>query len=219
MMIKTHNTKQFYFALLLLLLTVWSFISLLAAALTASNTAALKAGNDFYSYWYRGHFIRQGVDPYESFFENKDLDVPIRYLDSELVYEVSHPVGIGPVNAVPANTAPIVLMLTIFSFFSWNTAKILWIFCNLVFSLLIPYFVIVYFRIGRKELPEIALVYTLFWGLLSTRQVIGRGQTTLLCFTMILICLLLTGKNWLAGITLGVALSKYSIAAHFLSIY
>jgi hypothetical protein len=36
---------------------------------------------DFHQFWYAGHFIIQGSDPYEAFFAKKPPKLPIEYLD------------------------------------------------------------------------------------------------------------------------------------------
>jgi hypothetical protein len=56
-----------------------------------------------------------------------------------------------------------------------------------------------------------------FWSLLATRIAVGNGQTTLIVFTLMLLTLLMIKKNWfLAGLALGVALSKYSLSVPIL---
>jgi hypothetical protein len=155
---------------------------------------------DFHSYWYHGHYVRAGEDPYQAFFDG-------------VVTENVPPAQPGLANT-PANTAPLVLGLSIFSWLSWTQAKTLWMFINLCLTLLIPWLVI-------KLLPQQnslttfhkLLIFFVFFILQGTRIANWVGQTTLLVFFLMLSALLVAGKNkFLAGVLLGMALSKYSLA-------
>jgi len=106
-----------------------------------------------------------------------------------------------------------VILLSIFSFFSWTTAKILWLICNLMISLITPLLVIRMFpRTRSLPLRYKILIVLLFISLFGTRNVLGNGQTSLLVFAAMLLAILLE-KEWLfGGVALGIALSKYSLA-------
>jgi len=81
-----------------------------------------------HSYWYHGHYVKAGEDPYQAFFDG-------------VVTENLPPAQPGLANT-PANTAPLVLGLSIFSWLSWTQAKTFWMFINLCLTLLIPGLVI-----------------------------------------------------------------------------
>lgn len=42
---------------------------------------------DFHSYWYAGHFIWEGEDPYRAIFEEREPRLPVRYWDGLVVTE------------------------------------------------------------------------------------------------------------------------------------
>lgn len=190
--------------------SVWATLSLGRAV---SHVFQPYAGVDFHSYWYSGHFVRQGSDPYAAFFEGRQPQVPVRYLDGYVASTL--PIAQPQLAVVPANTAPIVLVMTLLSYFSWPTAKILWLICNLSFMLVIPWMAIKLWPdkaaigINRNSL----LIALSFWMLLATRFAVVSGQTTLLLFTLMLLALIVVDKNWiLSGLALGLALSKYSLS-------
>jgi hypothetical protein len=104
--------------------------------------------------------------------------------------------------------------MSVFSWFPWPEAKLLWMFLNLLFTLLIPILTI-------KLLPQQdtlsrfqkITIFFIFFILQGTRIANWVGQATLLVFCMMLGALLLRQKHKvLAGILLGFALSKYSLA-------
>lgn len=198
--------------LLRLCLVVMLLMSVLSIARSVTNTFAASGATDFHSYWYYGHFIRQGANPYRAFFADEKPSVPVKYLDGVITETL--PIAQSGLAAVPANTAPIVLLLSIFSLVSWPLAKTLWMLCNLVLMFVIPWLVIRLLFYGNSlRVTRKLLICFAFYGLLGTRVTIGNGQTTLFVFALMLGTLLAMGKNWLAsGIMLGFALSKYSLA-------
>jgi hypothetical protein len=172
-----------------------------------------KSGSiDFHSYWYSGHFVRLGIDPYHAYLTDMSIGVPIKYLDQSEPKEP--PIAQPGLARVPANTAPMVLILSILSFFSWPTAKTLWMLCNLITMLAVPLLI---FRIlpDDREFTNYSklMIYLAFIGLFGTRNTIGNGQTSLLVFAFMLISLITVRRSWLwSGIWLGLALSKYSLS-------
>jgi len=186
-------------------------LAAVSLAYVVSRNVSASGATDFHSYWYAGHFIRQGLDPYTAFINEAYPRVPITYLDG---YTVNHlPVAQPGLARVPANTAPIVILLSAFSFFSWTTAKILWMTTNLMISLLTPLLVLRMFPgTWSLQLRYKILIVLLFISLFGTRNVLGNGQTSLLVFAAMLLAIQLE-KEWvLGGIALGIALSKYSLA-------
>ena len=67
---------------------------------------------------------------------------------------------------------------------------------------------------GKVKVERRTLFIALsFWALLATRNSVGVGQTSLLVMVLMLLTLLTAKKHWMiAGLALGVALSKYSLA-------
>jgi len=173
---------------------------------------------DFHSYWYAGQFIRQGTDPYNAFINNQVPQIPITYLDGQVAQNL--PIAQPGLARVPANTAPMVELLTIFSFFSWPTAKTLWMACNLALILAIPFWVLRLFpALNIRPATDKLLFGFIFIGLFGTRNIAGNGQTSLLVFAAMLLALL-AERHWLyAGIALGLALSKYSLALPLLILF
>ena len=191
-------------------LTVCGMLAAISLAYVVSRNISPSGATDFHSYWYAGHFVRQGLDPYTAFINNTPLPLPIIYLNGHIE---SLPIAQPGLARVPANTAPMVILLSIFSFFSWTTAKILWLICNLMISLITPLLVIRMFpRTRSLPLRYKILIVLLFISLFGTRNVLGNGQTSLLVFAAMLLAILLE-KEWLfGGVALGIALSKYSLA-------
>ena len=200
----------------LVLLAGWAVLSL---ALAIRNTFTPLGGNDLYTYWYAGLFIRQGEDPYAAFIAHQQPDLPITFLDGEAtsMQEIKIP-GLVP---APANTYPLIYLLTLFSFLTWPTAKVAWLICNLVLVLIIPILLSGLLpdrqQLDRRIMLVLALV---FIGFTSTRYALSSGQLSFLVFGMLLgSALLVKQRPWLAGVLMGFALSKYSLALGFFLYY
>ena len=196
----------------LLILAIISINYIPRRALSASGSI------DFHSYWYAGIFLRQGQDPYQAYLLDLNPVLPIKFLDlPDLEFSSIAQPGLA---TVPANTAPIVWLLSIFSWFSWPAARLLWLICNLI---LIP----VVFRLALAYTPkpqlkrwDYLILFTAFISLFGIRNTTGNGQTSLLIFCFMLLALLLVDrKPILAGALLGFALSKYSIALPVLLLF
>jgi hypothetical protein len=144
-------------------------------------------------YWQAGQLLRQGVDPYAA----------------ELASSAQG------TTSMPSNTAPMLLVLSALSFLSWPAAKTAWFVVNLVCVAAIPYMAMrLVSQRDRVQPWKLALTYLVFIGLLGTRATIGPGQTGLVVlFAMLLSLLLAQQERWiLAGVALGFAVSKYSLA-------
>ena len=85
---------------------------------------------DFYPFWYAGHFVLQGDDPYQAYFAGEQPRLPIHYLDGVTIKK--YPVTQGDFSSIPSNTPIMMLLLSPFSFFSWNVAKWLFLFIKKV---------------------------------------------------------------------------------------
>lgn len=197
------------FLLAILILAIWSLLSFLRAGQLMATPDY--GGVDFHAYWYAGLFVRQRQDPYIAFFAEMDVVSPVNFLDESAPQTVEVPLGFS---IVPANTAPIVLLITPLAWFSWPTAKTIWLIINITLVLLLPWFA---FRAlpdaDRLPLTDKLLTALAFYAMTGTRRALDTGQTTLLVLTLMVGTLLLARKNWpIAGIMLGIALSKYSVA-------
>ncbi len=163
-----------------------------------NGTLGEHGATDFNPYWYGGHFIQEGHDPYQAYFLGESL--PVRHPDLE---------------PVPSNTPSMMLLLYPFSYLPWTVAKILWMVCNIAFVVLS--FRLVFFNLSMPgfsldRLTQI-LIALIFFDLSATRIAIENGQVTILVFLLIISALVLADRAWLlAGFLLGLGLSKYSVA-------
>ena len=169
-------------------------------------------GLDFHPYWYQGHHLRQGTNPYDAFFTGKLPATPVHYLDG--VTAEAPPIGQPGLLHMPTNLAPLGLLLFTFSFLSWPLAKIIWLSFNLALMLVTPWLALRW----PAELPPLTtnqklLICLIFYALTGTRVTVWLGQTTLLICILLVGTLLALKKNrFIAGILFGFALSKYSLA-------
>lgn len=206
---RSNLIKRIAILLLIAAMLIYSVLSLLRVV---SNTLAPSGALDFHSYWYAGHFVRESKDPYEAFFKGLEPSVPVSYLDG--VVNRTGPIAQPGLIKTPANTAPIVLLLTPLALFSWPIAKVVWMVLNIAFMLAIPLLVI---KLGERyglaltSTQKIILALA-FYGLLASRNAIGNGQTTMLVFLLMLGTLLVSSNPLASGLMLGLALSKYSLA-------
>lgn len=194
-------------------LAVYSLIYILRTSLSPAG------GIDFHSYWYSGHFLRQCADPYQAYLNQETPSTPVRYLDlaSPFEGEVAQP---GLAN-VPANTAPVVLILGLFSFFSWPTAKLLWLLLNITFLLLLPGLLARWLRPRTRYKPtELLLITLLLFSLFGTRNSAVNGQTSIFVYLLMLVSLVTAQRSpGVSGVALGVAFSKYSLSLPVLLLF
>jgi len=170
-------------------------------------------GRDFHQFWYAGHFVLQGTDPYAAYFGKELPRLPIHYLDGVTVTQ--YPVAQGELAIIPSNTPMMLLLLSPFSLFSWNVAKWLFLFINVILMLITGWFVLRRVPFGGVQLGRVdeLLIFLVYFDLSATRIAIENGQTTLLVFLLMLITILYADRLWpVAGLALGIALSKYSLA-------
>lgn len=177
------------------------------------ETAKPLGSRDFHQFWYAGHFIIQGRDPYAAYFAGEQPRLPIQYLDGVVVDR--YPVAQGHLTIIPSNTPLMLLLLTPFSFFSWVTAKWMFLILNLILMLLTGWLVLRRIPFEGVKLSRVdeALIFLVYFDLSATRIAIENGQTTLIVFFLMLVALLYVGRSWkIAGSALGIALSKYSLS-------
>jgi hypothetical protein len=178
-----------------------------------TETAKPSGSRDFHQFWYAGHFITQGRDPYEAVFVNELPALPIVYLDGVIVDQ--YPVAQPKLGTTPTNTPMMLILLTPFSFFSWTVAKWAFLVVNLILVLVTGWLVITRVPFGKVKLSPIdeIFLFLVYFDLSATRIAVENGQTSLLVFLLMLVALLYAGRSWqVAGLSLGVALSKYSLS-------
>jgi hypothetical protein len=184
-----------------------------AASYIFIETAKPSGARDFHQFWYAGHFIIQGRDPYEAVFTDEAPALPIVYLDGVIVDQ--YPVAQPNLGTTPTNTPMMLILLTPFSFFSWTVAKWAFLVVNLILVLVTGWLVITRVPFGEIKLSPIdeIFLFLVYFDLSATRIAVENGQTTLLVFLLMLVALLYAERSWqVAGLSLGVALSKYSLS-------
>jgi hypothetical protein len=183
------------------------------AAYIYIETGKPSGGRDFHAYWYAGHFVIQRHDPYAAFYDGDQPALPIRYLDGVTVNE--YPVAQTNLEAAPTNTPVMILLLSPFSYFSWNVAKHAFVVINLFLMLVTGWIVLRLLPFAGVKLSRSneLLLFLAYFDLSATRIAIENGQTTLTVFLFMLLALLWAKKSWqITGFSLGIALSKYSLS-------
>ena len=168
---------------------------------------------DFHQFWYAGHFVIQGRDPYEAYFAREQPELPVQYLDGFTVNE--YPVAQGDLTIIPSNTPLMLLVLTPFSFFSWGVAKWIFLFINFILMFVTGWLVLRRIPFGGVKLSALdeVLIFLVYFDLSATRIAIENGQTTMFVFLLMLLAILYAERSWkMAGTALGIALSKYSLS-------
>jgi hypothetical protein len=176
-------------------------------------------GNDLYTYWYAGHFLREGRDFYRSFLEHEAISVPVQYLDRKV--DSLDDILFAGLEPAPASTTPVYFLLLPLAFLSWPVAKVTWLFMNLALLAAAPLLLVRLFQkrnwLNRWEVLALTLVA---FGLTSARSAVASGQITVLILDLVLAAVLLADrKPWLAGLLLGLALSKYSLSLGILILF
>jgi hypothetical protein len=188
------------------LLVLFGCLAIFGFVRSIQGTITEQGASDFHAYWYAGTFIREGINPYKASQEGWIISHPITFIDGTMETNIAFKGG----STVPANTAPLVLLLYPLSFFTWVTAKTIWLVINICLGIATPILLIKILPLVKKS--DQWLLAFMFWGLLATRAAIGPGQTTLIIFFLMLVALLFKEYWAVAGVALGLALSKYSLA-------
>ena len=211
-----HSMKKFLRITVLVVLVIWAAISLIRAVQQALSP---QGGNDLYTYWYAGQFLREGKDLYRTFIEGEKPTLPIVYLDRTVsdLRQIIQP------NLVPAPaSSPLAFfLLAPLAYLSWPLAKAVWLLINLALLGCVPYLVYRLFQEKGWLSPGegIALACAVV-GLSSTRNATASGQITFLILDLMLGAVLLADRRpWLAGLLLGAALSKYSLSLGVLLLF
>jgi hypothetical protein len=169
-----------------------------AAARVVRNTAALDGGKDFYPYWYASFSLREGSDPYAAHLQGRT--------------PATAPARVTTLPSAPAVTAPLLAAVLPFSWLPWAAAKWAWLIVALAAIGFAPAVAIAAAeRLGYSAGPLRLTVHLLFYALLATRVALGNGQLVCPVIFLLMLALKITSP-WLTGLTLGFALSKYSVA-------
>jgi hypothetical protein len=172
--------------------------------------------HDFHPYWYQGHSLRRESNPYRAYLFREVPNLPISYIDGVTITTL--PVAQADLSQSVTNTAPLVLLLSMLAFYSWPVAKINWMAINLALILFLPWLLIRSFSLGGAfgRTDRLLIILGTF-AFAATRGSVAIGQTTLIVFCLLLGVLILRRRYWfLAGILLGIGLSKYSLAIPFI---
>lgn len=120
--------------------------------------------------------------------------------------------GQNPYATRVPSAAPVLLLLTPLAALPWVAASVAWGAINLLLAVGCVWLML---RLNGGRLASLAgaLCLALFAALIATRQTLELGQISLLVTACSLAALLLLDRRpWLAGVLLGVALSKYTLA-------
>jgi hypothetical protein len=156
--------------------------------------------------------MRQGEDPYKSFLANAEIRLPVEYIDGHVAKSL--PIAeTDEQQKLPGNSPPVLFLLLPLSFVSWDSAKVVWLIVSISLVIATPWLV---FRLipDRLGLVVSLIVALIFYGLPGTRAAIVTGQTGVLAIFLVLLAFKLTqdNRNWWAGLALGIALSKFTVA-------
>jgi hypothetical protein len=178
-----------------------------------TETGKPLGARDFHQFWYAGNFIRQGRDPYAAYFAGEQPKLPVKYLDGVTINQ--YPVAQPQLAIIPSNTPMMLALLTPFSLFSWNVAKWAFMIFNLILMLITGWLVLRRLPFAGVKLAPLdeVLIFLVYFDFSATRIAIENGQTTLLVFLLMILALLYADRSWqVTGLTLGIALSKYSLS-------
>lgn len=188
-------------------------VGLLAMTRSLQKTIAASGAIDLHPYWYYGHFVRDGINPYMAFASKLALPEAVHYWNGTVVApdKVQQP----RLAIIPANTASTLWLSSLLAFFPWYQVKYIWFVSNLVLILATPWLALRLLppslRLSRGLQWVIALA---FYALKGQRVALTNGQPSVFIFLLMIVTLLLYRRHWLwAGLALGVALGKYSISA------
>lgn len=177
------------------------------------ETGKSLGSRDFHQFWYAGHFILQGRDPYQAFFAQEPPRLPIRYVDGVTINQ--YPVAQPELEITPSNTPAMLLILAPFALFSWGDAKWSFLLINFVLMLITGWLVLRRVPFAGVKLHPVDefLIFLVYFDFSATRIAIENGQTTLFVFLLMIVSILYAERSWVkSGLAMGVALSKYSLS-------
>jgi len=167
-------------------------------------------GQDLHQFWYGGHLLMQGKNPYIVLYNQK----PLGYSPNSGYHPqaAQNPAKERwKVRIIPAS-APIFLLMAPLSLLPWACATIVWLLVNMALGV---FFVWIILRCIGKNLFSLdgLLLTSLFFSLICTRQVFELGQTSLIVAVFMWLSFMVLSKSQiLSGILLGIAFSKFTLA-------
>ena len=193
--------------LLVSVLVLWAALSMSRAAMAVLQP---DGGIDFHIYWYNAHFLLERQDPYLAFLEERQPP-PRTYIDRP--GEISRPTLMRGEFPAPSQSASLVLLAVPFAYFSWPVAKAMFYVLDVVLMSLTPWIVFRRLAVDSGRWLHVALAAALL-GMSATRYAMALGQTSLIVMALMAGSWALAERSpTLAGLLLGLALSKYSMAA------
>jgi hypothetical protein len=168
-------------------------------------------GLDLYQFWYEGKFLLQGKNPYIELYQRRPLEYSKDASNYPQASQNQAKEKRWKVHIVPAS-APIFLLMAPFSLLPWVSATLVWLLVNMALGV---FFVWIILKCIRKKISSLdgLLLLSLFFSLISTRQVFELGQTSLIVAVfMWLSYMVLSRSQILSGILLGIAFSKFTLA-------
>ena len=168
-------------------------------------------GLDLYQFWSGSKFLLEGKNPYYELFMQRTLEYQH---DTDYHQQGPHNQAMDrsrKVHLVPAS-APVFLLLAPLSFLPWVSATLAWLLVNMALGV---FFVWIILKCIGKKVSSLdgLLLLSLFFCLISTRQVFELGQTSLIVAVfMWLSFMVLSRSQILSGILLGIAFSKFTLA-------
>jgi len=136
---------------------------------------------DFFNYWFNGQSVRWGS--HWAYPWGGDYQVTL--------------------------TPSLILITSLFSYLSWDLAKLIWTAINVVLIILIPWLVL-YLIPAKPVFPLQILMVLLFYGMSGLSIGVRAGQPTIFVFFLLVLTLVLVrqDKKVVAGIVFGLAISK-----------
>ena len=168
-------------------------------------------GLDLYQFWYGGKFLLQGKNPYIELYQRRPLEYSKDVGNYPQASQNQAKEKRWKVHIVPAS-APVFLLMAPLSLLPWVSATLAWLLVNMVLGV---FFVWIILKcIGKKLLSlDGFLLMSLFFNLISTRQVFELGQTSLIVAVFMWLSFLVLSRNEIfSGILLGIAFSKFTLA-------
>jgi hypothetical protein len=208
-----HN-KKFFKIFIICMLTSMAILSigqLIFKSYTNNHFDNERWGLDLYQFWSGSKFLLEGKNPYYELFMQRTSEYQH---DADYHQQGPHNQAMDrsrKVQLVPAS-APVFLLLAPLSFLPWVSATLAWLLVNMALGV---FFVGIILKCIGKKVSSLdgLLLLSLFFSLISTRQVIELGQTSLIVAVfMWLSFMVLSRSQILSGILLGIAFSKFTLA-------
>lgn len=197
----TANTQTAIFYKITLIAWIFSLIGLFGARVSklfihTDGTIGISTGWDLRGMWNFDHAIIDGINPYPYALRG-ECYMPLDF-DGDCL----------PI----LNTPLFALITTPIAALDWNKAQVVWFILNIISIM------IILALIERKllpvpvQIPRFILLVLLFFASGPVSSILQIGQTSIIIFVFALLGFILLPKSQLlAGVFIGLALSKYSL--------